>query len=303
MKTVRLAGRLLIAAGGLAAWAAWAGALVPALDTAASFLPLFGMLVLLGALLGARRLPWMAIALVALVPVVAAMGPELLREIPRARPGTPRLRVVTHNVWVGNETPEATARRILEAQPDVVLLQEVDREFRPMLAQMRGELPYATDCPADCSLAILSRWPIAERDYFFKDTRGRPFGPPLLWAQLAVPGMPPVTVATTHYPHPGPAQARRRAEMAQTLARIDRGSLIVAGDMNLTPWSAAMRAQDASFAPLVRFTRALASWRRPVPILPIDHLYAGPDWGVVQAKRLPATGSDHYPVLVTLGRR
>ena len=38
-------------------------------------------------------------------------------------------------------------------------------------------------------------------------------------------------------------------------------------------------------------------------VLPIDQLYAGPDWGLVSARRLPATGSDHVPVLVTLGGR
>jgi len=73
--------------------------------------------------------------------------------------------------------------------------------------------------------------------------------------------------------------------------------------MNLTPWSAAMRAQDAAFAPLTRMTRAIWSWPRTLPFLPIDQLYAGPAWGLVRADRLGATGSDHFPVLVTLGRR
>jgi endonuclease/exonuclease/phosphatase (EEP) superfamily protein YafD len=39
-----------------------------------------------------------------------------------------------------------------------------------------------------------------------------------------------------------------------------------------------------------------------LPLLPIDQLYAGREWGVVDAQRLPATGSDHYPLLITLGR-
>ena len=40
-------------------------------------------------------------------------------------------------------------------------------------------------------------------------------------------------------------QAVQRRAVARALARIDRGPLIVAGDMNLTPWAAAMREQDA----------------------------------------------------------
>src|SRR5438045_613828 len=77
---------------------------------------------------------------------------------------------------------------------------------------------------------------------FLKDARGQRFGPPLLWAEIAVPGGAPVTVATMHYPRPIPAsrQAAARAALAAALARIDRGGLIIGGDMNLTPWSAAM---------------------------------------------------------------
>src|SRR3546814_7596545 len=62
--------------------------------------------------------------------------------------------------------------------------------------------------------------------------------------------------------------------------------------MNLTPWAAAMREQDRALAPLTRMTRA-PSWPRALPVLPLDHLYAGPDWGLVSARRLAATGSDH----------
>ena len=110
-------------------------------------------------------------------------------------------------------------------------------------------------------------------------------------------------VATLHYPRPTSSdQAVRRRDVAHALARIDRDALIVAGDMNLTPWAAAMREQDRALAPLTRMTRA-PSWPRALPVLPIDHLYAGPDWGLVSTRQLPATGSDHRPILVTLARR
>src|SRR3546814_8725564 len=60
------------------------------------------------------------------------------------------------------------------------------------------------------------------------------------------------------------AQAVQRRDVARALARIDRDALIVAGDMNLTPWAAAMREQDRALAPLVRMTRALPSWPRAI---------------------------------------
>ncbi|MBC9031011.1 endonuclease/exonuclease/phosphatase family protein [Sphingomonas sp. JC676] len=306
MKPLSIFGCLLIAAGIIAAWAAALGIFMPSLDAYATFMPLYAVPILLGAVLAWPSRPWPLIAAaIALLPIAGTVAPELLRTIPSAPRGAPQVRIVTHNVWKRNLDPAQTAQTILDAHPDIVLLQEASGNFRPMLAALRQHFPYSTDCPTRCDLAIFSRWPIGARDYHFRDAEGRSFGPPLVWARITPPGMAPFTVATLHYGHPSPPgpQARMRWELAAAVRRIDPASLVVAGDMNLTPWASAMREQDKALSPLTRMTRALASWRRSVPLLPIDHLYAGPGWGLVEARRLSATGSDHYPLLVTLGRR
>lgn len=305
MRPVRAFGALLTGGANLAAWLALGGGFVPMLDVLASFLPIFGVAVLAGLLLARPRLRWSVVAvLVGLTPVAIGVMPELMRAIPAAQKGSSETRVLTHNVWQSNHDPAETAQAIVDAKPDVVMLQEVDGSFAPMLAALNQHFPYATKCPPGCGLAIFSRWPIADSDYYLKDSRGQKFGPPLLWARIAEPDGRTFTVVTLHYPWPTSRdQAVRRRDVARALARIDRDALIVAGDMNLTPWAAAMREQDRAFAPLTRMTRALPSWPRAFPVLPIDQLYAGPDWARVSARRLPATGSDHVPVLVTLARR
>ena len=304
MKPVRAFGSLLTGGGIVAAWLALGGGRVPALDLLASFLPFFGVAALLGLLFaGWRPWPTVAGALLALVPLAIGIVPEWLRDIPAVAASAPQVHVLTHNVWSGNADPAGTAQAIIDAKPDVVMLQEVNGSFRPMLAALGQHFLHATECPNGCDLAIFSRWPIADGDYFLKDRNGRKFGPALLWARIAPPGRDPFMVVTLHYPRPTSRdQAVRRRDVARALARIDRGALIVAGDMNLTPWAAAMREQDRALAPLTRMTRA-PSWPRALPALPIDHLYAGPDWGLVSARQLPATGSDHRPILVTLARR
>ncbi|MGH6632181.1 endonuclease/exonuclease/phosphatase family protein [Sphingopyxis sp.] len=305
MKPVRAFGALLSGGASLAAWLSLVGGLVPMLDVLASFLPLFGVATLAGLLIARRRLRWTIVAaLVGLAPVAIGVMPELMLAIPAAQKGASPIRVLTHNVWQSNRDPAETAQAIVDAKPDVVMLQEVDGSFAPMLAALNQHFAHATKCPSGCDLAIFSRWPIADSDYFLKDRKGRKFGPPLLWARIAGPDGHAFTVVTLHYPWPTSRdQAVRRQDVARALARIDHSSLIVAGDMNLTPWAAAMREQDRAFAPLTRMTRALPSWPRAFPVLPIDQLYAGPDWGLVSARRLPATGSDHVPLLVTLARR
>ena len=305
MRPIRALGTLLTGGASLAAWLSLAGGLVPILDVLASFLPLFGVTALVGLLLARPRARWAVVAvLVGLTPVAIGVVPELTREIPAAQKGASPIRVLTHNVWRSNRDPADTAQAIIDAKPDVVMLQEVDGSFAPMLAALGQHFAHATKCPPSCDLAIFSRWPIADSDYFLKDGKGQKLGPPLLWARIAKPQGNPFTVVTLHYPRPTSRdQAVRRQDVARALARIERGPLIVAGDMNLTPWAAAMREQDRAFAPLTRMTRALPSWPRAFPVLPIDPLYAGPDWGRVSARRLPATGSDHVPVLVTLASR
>ncbi|MBO9695079.1 MAG: endonuclease/exonuclease/phosphatase family protein [Sphingopyxis sp.] len=305
MKPLRTFGTLLTGGACLAAWLSLAGGFVPALDVLASFLPLFGLATLLGLLLAWR---WsrrtIIVAFLGLLPVAIGVAPEATREIPAAPAGAAEVRLLIHNVWRGNRDPADTAQAIIDTKPDVVMLQEVDGSFVPMLAGLGQHFPYATQCPQGCDLAIFSRWPIGDSGYFLKDAKGRKFGPPMLWARIAGPDGRAFTVATLHYPRPTSRdQAVRRRDVAQALARIERDPLIVAGDMNLTPWAAAMREQDRAFAPLIRMTRALPSWPRAVPVLPIDQLYAGPDWGLVSARQLPATGSDHRPLLVTLARR
>jgi endonuclease/exonuclease/phosphatase (EEP) superfamily protein YafD len=109
---------------------------------------------------------------------------------------------------------------------------------------------------------------------------------------------------------PRPHQAQSRA-VAERLAVFDRSSLIVAGDFNATPWSFALRRQDARFG-IPRLTRALATWPAartqwgftlPFAILPIDHVYAGPSWRLISLRRGPRLGSDHFPIVTVLARR
>lgn len=296
----------MVTGAALAAWLAALGAWSPTLDAFASFLPVFAGAILIGLLI-ARRARWaLLIAAFGLAPMAVAATREAIRVIPAVPNSARQLRVLTHNVWIDNATPAATGAIIAQSGADVVLLQETTRARTALVAATARRFRYRTRCPnGHCGLTILSRWPIRASGYFLNDARGRKFGPPLLWADIAVPGMAPVRLATLHYPWPLPprAQAVKRTALAAALTRVNRDALIVAGDMNLTPWSAAMRAQDDALAPLTRMTRAVWSWPRLLPFLPIDQLYAGPAWGLVRAERLAATGSDHFPLLITLGRR
>ncbi|MBV8593019.1 MAG: endonuclease/exonuclease/phosphatase family protein, partial [Caulobacteraceae bacterium] len=106
-------------------------------------------------------------------------------------------------------------------------------------------------------------------------------------------------------------QQTQMALLADDLAPFDRRSLILAGDFNSTPWSAALRRLDRALG-LERRTRAMftfpvqpysryALWS-PLPFLPLDHVFAGEDWKTVRVTVGRNVGSDHLPVVAVLTR-
>jgi len=94
--------------------------------------------------------------------------------------------------------------------------------------------------------------------------------------------------------------------LRKLVADLPRERMILTGDFNSAPWSHMLRQTDAALG-LTRRDRGLATFpadRRgfpwPVPVLPIDHVYAGPGWATVSVTRGPRLGSDHYPLVVIL---
>src|SRR3546814_15588521 len=117
------------------------------------------------------------------------------------------------------DLPAGTAQAIIDARPDVVMLQEVNGGFRPMLAALEQHFAHATNCPSGCDLAIFSRWPIIGSDYFLKDAAGRKFGHALLWSRIAPPAGEAFLVATLHLPRPTsrhPAVVRHSVLLGQS---------------------------------------------------------------------------------------
>ncbi|MEO8811843.1 MAG: endonuclease/exonuclease/phosphatase family protein, partial [Caulobacteraceae bacterium] len=172
--------------------------------------------------------------------------------------------------------------------------------------------PYRTVCapPMRCTTLILSRAaPRAYGGWSSPDSEGRHSA---AWARFG-DGDGAFAVIGIHnlWPWPaGPQQAQTR-RFAGKMAGFDRQSLIVAGDFNSTPWSFALHRQDRLFG-LERRTRALFSWPvrpwsrhkliTPLPIVPIDHIYAGRAWKTVSVTVGPKLGSDHLPVVAVLTR-
>jgi vancomycin resistance protein VanJ len=289
------------------------GRISPTLDAAASFLPAAPAFALLSLVFAPpktrRRLLFLASLGVVILVSAALIGPELLHGQPKASPAGTRLVIITHNVSVYNRDPQGTINALLASDADVLLLQETDGTVRPYLDRLKSRFPYSTPCPNRCALVIFSRLPLIHTEYRFHGLDGQ-FGPPLIDARIALPDGREVTVATLHMPWPVPPEPQEtlREDLISALAARSDKTIVLAGDFNLTPWSAAMGRLDTGIRPLRRATLGVFSFPArigtglpaPFPFLPIDQALVGPDWVVASVHRQPRTGSDHYPIRLDL---
>jgi endonuclease/exonuclease/phosphatase (EEP) superfamily protein YafD len=252
---------------------------------------------------GLSRWGILAMGLVGMVSAGALMAPEFTRSTgPHAGTDAPgQLKIIQFNVWSHNTEPAATIDWMAGEHPDIVILEETTPEFRRMVEARTG---WRSTC-RDCEVMIYSRLPMA-RGY----VGGGPIVGPLAHAVFR-DGQGAFDVVGVHdaWPTDGGDQQKQEARLARVLAELPRERTIATGDFNSTPWSFARRRWDAAFG-LVRRDRALFSWpagritaRRiqvPLPLLPIDHVYAGAGWASVSVRRGPKLGSDHYPVVAIL---
>jgi endonuclease/exonuclease/phosphatase (EEP) superfamily protein YafD len=255
----------------------------------------------------------MVLCMVALAGTGVLVGPELWAAISQKHvapvPGH-TLRILDHNVWEANVDIDETVRVIREANADIVFLQEREGQGAAVADALRAEYPYDSGRQWSGEL-ILSRLPMAPGRALAPVMKRMVQAGNVSWGVVAPPGLAPFVVATTHYGHPDPGSLQQSQRFAAEvfLRQFGQSSTIFTGDFNLTPWSFRMHRQDRDLK-LMRRTLALPTWPArlpgahpfPFPFLPIDHVYASSDWKLVSVERGPRTGSDHYPVIVTLTR-
>ena len=317
MELVRDAALLIALASAAVALLSLGGVLSDRLDILTHFTPFYlagGVLALALALAGGASVgPALAVAIVAIVVSGSIMAPEFLvtAKRPNAAVSGQSLKLVQLNLWGRNADTGGTARWIEREDADIVVVQEAVDAGMAVVQAIAHRYPHRTTSSETSarSTLILSKIRPRARGGLFGAGGTRLTG---AWARFGE-GKDRFTVVTAHFARPipiGPQQDQSR-RLSDFLKGSDRSSLIVAGDFNSTPWSFALRRQDARFG-LVRLTRAMATWPTkrfkhgrlwsPLPFLPIDHVYAGDAWRAASVTVGPQLGSDHLPVVVVLER-
>ena len=229
----------------------------------------------------------------------------LLPELPRkgVEPAGPEFVLLNINVEARNQEHDRVLERIRESGADAVALVELSPALDAKLGALAELYPHRVTRPAanNFGIAVLSRHPL--RDSVIFD-----MGPsPAIEAVVETPGGPLKLIAIHTKPPVGAAlAATRNSQLDGLAARVQatEGALAVCGDFNLSPYSPWFgRFERASGTRSARRGRGLGiSWPATMPLLgtPIDHCFLRGPLVAVEVARMAATGSDHYPVRVTL---
>ena len=266
-----------------------------------TFLPWLGLAVpVLAALAGWRRSrPGLIAVLLPLAAWLALFGGHLVPD------GDTRhdLVAVQHNVSDENPDPAATVRTLLEADPDLVALEEVVPSAVPAYAAaFPAGYPHHT---VQGTVALWSRYPLAETAPL--DIRPAAFGTDWNRGLRAVARTPhgDIAVHVVHLPsiRPGAGglDTAHRDDSARRLGAILAAEpvarVILLGDLNATvhdrglePVTAHLGTADSDFA---------FSFPAGLPLARIDHVLAR-TITVTSVHTLPRTGSDHLPIAARL---
>lgn len=228
-----------------------------------------------------------------------------------ATEGSSRLRIMSVNVLMTNRNAEGLLRIIRQADPDFLIAVETDLWWQERLDALETDYPYVVKCPLEnlYGMHVYSKYPLhdAAIQYLVEPDI------PSIHTEVELPGGWRVKMHCLHPKPPSPTEnpgsGERDAELiavAGSVAEAESGvPVVVAGDLNDVAWSSTTRLfRKISRLLDPRVGRGLFNtFHASYPFLrwPLDHLFHSDHFGVVSLERLPAFGSDHFPILVELG--
>lgn len=199
---------------------------------------------------------------------------------------------------------------IKREQPDVIVVQEAVQSHADALDDLRADYPHQILEPRKNAfgMVVLSKHPfIEQRVTPFKRMAIDNF---LLHFTVQPSGFDAVSIYAIH---PTPPvyplhQKQRNSELAitsQTAGHDKTANIIMMGDWNITPFSPYFKdvLKNGNLKNEHTHLSALITWPSffglPIFQIPIDHILHRGNIMLVEKRRGPAMGSDHYPVIAT----
>ena len=257
-------------------------------------------------------------ALIALLAVAVAYQcyrmlpytPLARQQVQASRAGAPEARVslLFANVLMPNRAAARLLALVREADPDIVLAVETDAWWQGALEDLARTHPHTVQQPQDNTYGMLlySRLPLhgAQVKFLVQDDV------PSIHACVELRNGERIELRCLHPRPPAPGEADRSTERDAELLIVGREvkarqqPVVVLGDLNDVAWShtnTLFKHVSGLLDPRVGrgfFHTFNAKW--PWLRYPLDHCFHSPHFRLVDFRRLPAWGSDHFPVYICL---
>ena len=248
----------------------------------------------------------LAYQLAVILPYTRLWRPELLASA--TSPAERRLSLLVVNVLMSNRKADRLLALVREHAPDLILALEVDDWWCERFAAVADEYPCRIVHPLDNTYGLLfyARLELVgpELRFLLKPDI------PSLRTGVALRSGASLMLYGVHPEPPAPGEADtsvpRDAELVLIGREIARSghSAIVAGDLNDVAWSHTSRLfRRISRLLDPRIGRGMFNSfhaRHWALRWPLDHVFVSDDFVLESIRRLPAFGSDHFPILIRL---
>lgn len=224
-----------------------------------------------------------------------------------------RIRVLTCNVYQHNDDHERVLDQIRKEEPHLILLLEVDRAWQRSLESLHDRYPHRIVKPLENTwgIAFYSTWPLAREEVRYYASEERP----AIRTLVTLPSGRTLFFIGLHPAPPGyerpdgervsSAPRDRTLHLAaREAASMKDTPVLVAGDFNDAAWSRMTREfQEISGLRDPRVGRGLFNTYDANSMFlryPIDHVFVSSEFDLIELRRLPHVGSDHFPMFVDL---
>lgn len=232
------------------------------------------------------------------------------KEVQSSRAPRPEscISLLTANVLMHNRRADRLLQIIKTVEPDIILTVETDAWWDAQLQALAATYPYSVRQPLDNTYGLLlySRLELVDPEIRFLVEDDIPSVHTIVklrsGQRLEFHGLHP----RPPFPTESPTAVERDAELLIVGKSVKRSQLpiIVMGDLNDVAWSRTTRLfQKISGLLDPRIGRGLFNtFHAKIPFLrcPIDHIFHSNHFRLIELKRLPYFGSDHFPMFVTL---
>lgn len=219
-----------------------------------------------------------------------------------------QITIMTANVLTPNRNADSLIQIVEQHSPDVLVTLESDQWWEDKLNAVEDDMPYAVKCPLDnlYGMHVYSRLPIVEHEIAYLVEEDVPS----IYAMLKLRSGDMVRMHFIHPAPPSPTENPESAERDAELVVVARSVIerdlpvIVTGDLNDVAWSATTRLfRKISGLLDPRIGRGMFNTFHAHYFFmrwPLDHLFHSEHFTLNSIKRLPAFGSDHFPLLTKL---